>query len=164
MSAIPEVPAAPTVSRTISIEADSVNYVNENKYTSASGNVIVIHGDTTLRAESLTVNPTSKEINITDSFILNRGRQQIYGTSLVYDYGSSTAAGSDVGIELRNNRIKGRNVTILEDKIEIEDAYQTTCTNLLNPCNHITSKRMTIYPEWGDVVNDHAVVYVFFLP
>jgi len=161
---VPLVPNMTTSNHTLSIEADFVNYVGTNKYTHASGNVIVVHGNTMLRAESVTLNPDNKEIHVTNSFIFNRGQQQIYGTSLTYDYRDNKAEGRDIGISIHNNQIKGQHVTIWDDKIEILDAYQTTCTNLQNPCNHITSKRMTIYPEWGNVVNDHAVVYVFFLP
>jgi lipopolysaccharide assembly outer membrane protein LptD (OstA) len=59
--------------------------------------------------------------------------------------------------------VRGQNVIIREDSIVVENAYQTTCDQP-NPCNHITSQRLSIYPEWGDVVNDHAVIYFFFLP
>ncbi|GBR77403.1 hypothetical protein RDn1_062 [Candidatus Termititenax dinenymphae] len=153
-----------TTNRTISIEADFVNYASENKFVQASGNVIVVRGDTTLRAVSTTVNLDQKEILIREKFVLDRGQQQIAGTSLIYDYDHNVATGEDVGITLHNNKIKGSNVTILEDKIEIENSFQTSCTVEDNPCNHITAKHMTIYPEWGNVVNDGVVVYIFFLP
>ncbi|MDR1997613.1 MAG: hypothetical protein LBQ83_04760 [Candidatus Margulisbacteria bacterium] len=161
---IPTLTAKDISGNTFSVEADYINYLGENHYVKTSGNVVVINGDVRLRANSATVNFHSQQLLITDGFVFNRSQQQIYGTELDYDYSRREAQGSNVGLTLMGNRIKGRTMLVREDVIVIEDASQTTCPDEHNPCNHITSRRMTIYPEWGNVVNDHAVIYFFFLP
>ena len=164
-----EIEQVPTIStevpeRALSVEADFVNYVGENQYVKASGNVVVIYGDVNLKANTTTVNFRDKEVSVADGFVFNRAQQQIYGRALNYDYKTQIARGEDIGMTLMNSNVKGSSMEIYEDSIVIHDAYQTTCPDENNPCNHITAKRMTIYPEWGNMVNDHALVYVFFMP
>ena len=161
---IAAVPTGEITEKTFFIEADYVNYVGENQFVRASGNVLVIQGDVNLRTNTATVNFEEKNLSVADGFVFNRAQQQIYGRALDYDYRSRIASGEDIGMTLMNSHIKGSTAEIHEDYIIIYDAYQTTCWDEEHPCNHITSKRMTIYPEWGNMVNDHAVVYVFFMP
>ncbi|GBR72390.1 lipopolysaccharide assembly outer membrane protein LptD [Candidatus Termititenax spirochaetophilus] len=161
---IPTVSAENLSKSTISIEADYVNYAGENQYVKASGNVVVVRGNSKYNANSTTVNFEQKNMQITDGFTFERGNQRVYGTAMDYDYGRNIGKGQDVNMMLHNNRIKGKNVLINDDVIIIDDASQTTCPYGDNPCNHVTSKRLTIYPEWGDVVNDHSVIYFYFVP
>ncbi|MDR1453087.1 MAG: hypothetical protein LBJ25_03825 [Candidatus Margulisbacteria bacterium] len=147
----------------ISIEADNVNYAGENQFVHASGNVIIINGSTQLQANTATVNLEQKRLSLREGFVFNRQQQQVSGSSLQYDYQKNEAYGEDITMTIRKNRVRGQNVTIREDSIVVENAYQTIC-DLPDPCNHITSQRLSIYPEWGNVVNDHAVIYFFFLP
>lgn len=164
VEAIDLIPTAAVSERTFSIEADYVNYIDENEFVKASGNVLVVQGDVRLHTETATVNFHDKELSVADGFVFNRAQQQIYGRALEYDYHTQTAHGEDIGMTLMNSNIKGSSVDIYSDKIVIHDAYQTTCPDEENPCNHIEAKRMTIYPEWGNMVNDHAIVYVYTLP
>jgi lipopolysaccharide assembly outer membrane protein LptD (OstA) len=147
----------------VSIEADNVNYTGENQFVRASGNVVIVNGDVHLQADSTTVNLAQKQLFMDEGFIFNRRQQQVVGSSLQYDYQKNEAYGEDITLTIRKNKIRGQNVTIREDSIVVENAYQTTCDQP-NPCNHVTSQRLSIYPEWGNVVNDHAVIYFFFLP
>jgi len=148
----------------LSIEADFVNYVGENQYVKASGNVIVVRGEVNLQANDTIVNFREKKVSVSNGFVLNRSQQQIYGTALDYDYVAQEGYGRNVGFSLMGSNIKGKSVLIREDMLIIDEAVQTSCPNEDNPCNRLTAQRMTIYPEWGNVVNDHAVVYIFFLP
>ncbi|MDR1113705.1 MAG: hypothetical protein LBL50_01270, partial [Candidatus Margulisbacteria bacterium] len=119
----------------ISIEADNINYAGENEFVRASGNVIIVNGSVQLQANSTTVNLTQKQVSIHDGFVFNRQQQQVSGGSLQYDYQKNEAFGEDIALTIRANRVRGQNVTIREDVIVVENAYQTTC-DLPDPCNH----------------------------
>ncbi len=53
-------PSNPPVKQPISIDADTVEYSADNKDVTATGNVLVIYKDTTLRCQKITVNTQTK--------------------------------------------------------------------------------------------------------
>lgn len=154
--------AEPTASFTI--EADYVNYTGQNNYVRASGNVVVVYKDTLLTAATTTINMQDEQLEVAEGFSLDRGTQKIKGENLTYDLENKEGQATNVDMNLRNQSIRGKTVTIKNDSILIEDSYETTCKVTENHCNHIQAQRLSIYPEWGDVVHDHAVIYFFSIP
>ncbi len=149
--------------KNLSIEADFVNYAEKNDYVQASGNVLMVYKDYRLTANVTTVNMKTEQLYISDGFVFNRSLQRITGEKFFYDFTTEEGYGTDVDMFLNEKIIKGKNVLITKEKLVVDDAWESTCPR--HPqCNHITSKRTTIYPEWGDIVHDNAVIYFFFVP
>lgn len=152
------------ITPSFTIEADYVNYTEQNNYVRASGNVVVVYNDTQLMAEKTTINMQDEQVEVADGFSMDRGNQKIQGENLVYDLNTQEGQATNVDMRLRNQSIRGKTVTIKNEAILIEGSYETVCKVSGNHCNHINAQRLYIYPEWGDVVHDHAVIHFFSVP
>jgi lipopolysaccharide assembly outer membrane protein LptD (OstA) len=157
-------PEVKPVTESLVIEADYISYVSSNQYVEATGNVVVVYRDLTLTTGQSTINMQKEELTAGSGFIMNRGRQQISGEGLEYDFQHRMGTASSVNMQLMNKTVRGKKVEIANDRITIFNSQQTACPKEKDFCNMVTSKRLTIYPEWGDVVHDSATVYFFFVP
>lgn len=147
----------------LSIEADYVNYLEKNQYVEATGNVLLVYKDYRVTASNTLLNTGTEQVYINKGFVLDRSRERITGENLFYDFQDEEGYASQIDMKLHKNFMKGKNVIIKKDQIIIEDAWQTTCSEN-KKCHHITAKQITVYPEWGDVVAEHAVFHAFQVP
>lgn len=151
----------------LSIEADFVHYLEENDYVEATGNVILLYRDYLVSANKTLVDTEDENITISDGFVFNRDLSHMTGDDLFYDFKKEEGYATAVSLNIHNVFIRGSNVSIYRDKIVIDDPYQSSCPYAISnghPCNHVTAKKITIYPQWWDIVADHALIYTFGVP
>ncbi len=151
----------------LSIEADFVHYLEENDYIEATGNVILIYKDYLVSANRTLLDTDDENITISEGFLFNRDLSRMTGDDLFYDFKKEEGYATAVSLNLHNVFIRGKNVSIYRDKIVIDEPYQSSCpyaTISGRPCNHVTAKRITVYPQWWDIVADHAIIYGFGVP
>jgi lipopolysaccharide assembly outer membrane protein LptD (OstA) len=151
------------ISRAMTIEADVVNYIEDNQFVDATGNVIFVFKNYTGTANHSTLDTLQDQLTMDHGFVLQRYSRTFKGESLDYNLRTETGLGQNVEFNLSGNNIHGKEVFIGRDKILVNDATMTICSDV-PPHYFISASKITIYPKWNMTVADNAVLHVLGVP
>jgi len=151
------------VSRAMTIEADKVNYLEENQFVDATGNVIFLYKNYTGTANHSTLDTLQDQLTMDHGFVLQRYSRTFKGESLDYNLRTETGLAQNAEFNVSGNYIHGKEVFIGKDKILVNDAVMTICTDV-PPHYFISASKITIYPKWNMTVADNAVLHILGVP
>jgi len=151
------------ISRAMTIEADVVNYLEDNQFVDATGNVIFVYKNYTGTANHSTLDTLQDQLTMDHGFVLQRYSRTFKGDSLDYNLRTETGLGQNVEFNLSGNNIHGKEVFIGRDKILVNDATMTICDEV-PPHYYISASKITIYPKWNMTVADNAVLHILGVP
>lgn len=145
------------------IESDNVIYAEDNNNAVLSGNVVLLHHGLIVTSNKTFINMKTEKLEIPEQFTYMNHEQTIVGDSLSYDFANERGTGEDIRMRLYGNFIKGDSVIIEKDRVIVTNAYQSICSKD-PPCHHITTRKMTIYPEWSNIVAEDAYFHIMNVP
>lgn len=131
----------------MTINGDIVEYSADSQEATATGNVVIVSGDTKLTCEKLTVNTQTKDGIASGHVRLEDKKGVVEGERLVYNF--QTKTGSIVDGQFRANPFFGKARRIgkeSEKEIVAHYGYATTCS-LDRPHYRIASKQINIIPK-----------------
>lgn len=111
----------------IDIEADQMNYLQNQRFFEASGNVRATYELYQISANYLLVDLTDKVASFSGGFSMQRAQRAISGESLLYDLDKQTGTARHIRINLGKVRLDGEILHIYKDKVLIDKSLLTTC-------------------------------------
>ncbi|MFC1517957.1 hypothetical protein ACFL5G_05340 [Candidatus Margulisiibacteriota bacterium] len=147
----------------LTLEADNVSYLEENRFVEATGNVLVIYKTYHVSANQTELDVAKDQLKIKEGFIMKRSEQRFEGRFLDYNLAKDEGIAREVSLDFGGAYVKGRKVEILKDRLIVHDAEFTRC-NGVPPCYKFKAKVLTIYPEWNMMVATDAVFHVNIYP
>ena len=126
--------------------ADSLNYNRDSGIVDAVGNVMITHGEVSLKADRVQIDVNKEEATATGDVRIIRGNEEWTGHHIKYNF--STGNGVAEGEQLASSEpllIKGDRVERSEDAFILYNASATTCANLEGKRHfHVTAKQMEL--------------------
>ncbi len=144
-----------TAPQPISVYADYVHYDQLSGDVFAEGNVRVVQGGETILADRVDGNAKTGDIRTrtTTEFQSPENRTRLFGESVDYNYNKKTGKIMKVHGKSGNQNVEADNIDILEDHMSAHDTMITRCSAKGTKCQHITAKRVDIWP------NDKVIAY-----
>ncbi|MDD5583977.1 MAG: LptA/OstA family protein [Candidatus Omnitrophica bacterium] len=147
----------------VDINADEINYLQEEGTAIAKGNVKLIYKDTQLFADEATYDAKKQTVHIKGNVKIIKEGTTAYGSDVIYDFNTQNAQMSDVtlvsppmyGGAKEANKIGA-------EKYVLNEGYMTTC-NKEHPHYRIVAKHLTFYPG-VKVVAKNVVIKVGSTP
>ncbi len=149
------------------IEADNIEYVaTDNFY--ASGNVTLNYENYEITADQLQFLKNKKQINFINNFVLINNNILIKADQVSYNYEAKKGEVLNAYSKIDKFIIRGKDIKLLPDKIEIEQGELTTCTKNI-PDYYVKSEWIELYPQAGGGLAFNNWLYfgstpVFYLP
>jgi LPS-assembly protein len=139
--------AQPQAKGPILINGDNVEYATDKREVTASGNVVVIYGDTKLTCNKLTVNTETKDATAEGNVRIEEPRGIIEGSSATYNF--QTKQGVIINADFKSNPYFGKADKI--DKVSATEflalkGYMTTCS-FDHPHYKFKSKKLDFFPH-----------------
>ncbi len=159
----PSMDAAYTTNNALTLEADTVSYLETNKFVEATGNVVVVYRAYRVSADQTEVDIASNQLKVRQGFVMQRNEQRFEGKYLDYDLAQDRGEARDISMSFGGAYVKGKKIEIGKEKILIDDAGFTRC-ELEDPCYHFQARKLTIYPEWNQMVARDAWFYAGRVP
>jgi len=131
----------------IMVNGDTVEYSNDNKEISASGNVTVVYKGTKLSCDKLSVNTQTKDAKAEGHIKIEDEKGSIEGKEILYNFDKKTGKVTDAQFSYPPYFGKAKVIERLsESEFIVLDGYATTCS-LASPHYRIVSKRINFFPQ-----------------
>ncbi len=148
----------------INIQADNIEYLEDDKLIAASGNVKITYDTYVIYAHSVFLDNAQKTILFPKGFVLEKDDNVIRTTYFDYNYQTFSGGASDLDMVIGKIRIHGRDVTFAIDQTFIRDATFTTCDYPDHPHYKVKSAEMSLYPQFGFLVASNDTLFVNDVP
>jgi len=151
----------------ISLEADKIEYVpTDNLF--ASGNVVIKYKGYTIESDTFKFLKEQKELEFFNNFKLTKDNFLITADRVYYNIDKKSGTVDNAHAVINNFIINGKNISLLNDNIEITNATLTTCTEK-EPHYLVKSGSIQLYPESGGAIAYNNWLYfgqtpVFYFP
>lgn len=156
---IPSVDIEYSPQNVLTLEADYVSYVDENRFVEATGNVLIIYKSYYVTANQTELDLAKDQLKIKHGFVMKRSEQYFEGRFLDYNLATDEGIAREVSLDFGGAFVRGRKVEIRKERIIVYDAEFTRCDGS-PPCYKFKSRILTIYPEWNMMVASDAIFYV----
>ena len=131
LTEVGDIPTREEASRLpVIVDADSMVAVSASEVVEFSGNVNVTHGDLAMRADTLTLNRSTREVDASGSVIAIRPDLRIGGSAAQYQLDGRTGRLDDVEYRVPAMRARGTAQTaelLAEGQSRYQDISYTTC-------------------------------------
>lgn len=128
------------------IEADTVDIDLDNERTHASGNAVLSYRDLELRADDLTADRTSGDVEATGNLHLVQGGRQLTGESLHYNLLTETGSLKTARVVEQGVIITGEEILISPTQVVATNALFSTCDRP-EPHYAFAASRITLTAE-----------------
>lgn len=154
------VPVAGAAGGSVVVEADDFGlWEGDRRVFVASGNVRLVHGEVTIRADSLMYDMNAEEITLHGGVVYRDPDAEMSGTSLRYDVAGQRGWLDDVEAVYRQDEwgdpvfLFGKSIYRDPDRIVVTGARVTTCT-VDQPPYHLAAREVEVFPGERLVVRD----------
>ncbi len=130
----------------VEVQADKVEFLSPANTARASGNAVIRSGDSLLKADSVEINKTTKEVTVRGDMYLDTPQFSVDADGAAYNF--STTAGAFDNVRMFNEpfQIKGRHIDKDADgHILMQDGYLTTCDHD-HPHYRMQTRTLDVYP------------------
>ena len=145
------------------LDADNVIYQKDNGVIEATGSVEARYKDVSITGKHMVYFKKDSRIIADGGFSLYKDNSTLEGINLDYNMKSQTGSAEGVKILMGSTWIRGKNVKIDPENIDLKDAGFSSC-NLDNPHYKISSSNMTFYPKSGWIVEYLGYFWINNIP
>lgn len=142
----------------IVVDGDHVEYFNDERKITATGNVRIEYKETKLFADSVVVYSATKDIVAEGNVKLQTENGTLVGNKILYNFENKTGSIVDADIETAPFYAKSSNINKVSDReLMMRRGYLTTC-DLSDPHWRLVAKQVLIFPEDRVVAKNVSII------
>jgi len=134
------------------LEADVVEYEEDTKDIYASGNVYMTHLGYELHADFFTYTAASRRIYYEGNVVIIKDNKRLSADSFEYEFDSQSGSAENLHAVVDGTIIRGRQLQLTASTSNIIEASFTTCDIPDHPHYLVTSDKVSLYPDSGDIL------------
>jgi lipopolysaccharide assembly outer membrane protein LptD (OstA) len=133
--------------RRVEIRAEKLEYDRVRGFVTATGQVVAVKGDTTLKADFVRLLTTNDEVSASGNVTLERPGSKMKGDSLVYNFNTGSGSWHRVSGDFAPFQVKAESTDKAGQVLILHNACVTTCTNAFSRWHyHVAARRVELVP------------------
>ena len=148
---------------TLSLEAESVEFAQNNGEIHASGDVVVTYGSQSLLAPEMILSPPFTQVVFPKGFSTSFVGADVSANTMSLNYSTYLGKAAGLSARIERSQVSGEVIEITPDVVDIWGATFTTCTES-NPHYLVKSGHLRFFPLLGVIVAFDDVLSLYGIP